>query len=327
MRNRSAGSAASALYVSARILIGAVVWLGFVSFKLPSPLETAWAEALLLFAALVLVPIGFELHDRAKVPAPPPRLRRWIDAIEGPAAVLLVLAFHVERGALAALLAAPWTLTTALFALGDLEDVRARGVRSLSSVCLAATPLFLAIGGAWTACDRLGVRPLDFDPVIVLLTAVHFHYAGFALPLATGLAIERSKDPATFVAGFGVVAGVPLVAAGITASQLGYGPALECAAAWVLALGGASSAWLHLGLALGSDERASARGAWAIAGVALAASMLLAALYGSRAWLPIAWLDIPWMRALHGTLSAFGFALCALGGWRLAVSAQRPSEA
>jgi outer membrane biosynthesis protein TonB len=34
-------------------------------------------------------------------------------------------------------------------------------------------------------------RPLDFDPVIVLLTAVHFHYAGFLLPLCTALAARE----------------------------------------------------------------------------------------------------------------------------------------
>ena len=153
----------------------------------------------------------------------------------------------------------------------------------------------------------------------MLLTAVHFHYAGFALPLATGLALERSKDGAAPLAGFGVVAGVPLVAAGITATQLGSGPILECVAAWVLALGGAASAWLHLSLALGSAERASARIAWGIAGVALAASMVLAALYGARSYLTIGWLDIPSMRVLHGTTNAFGFALCGLCGWRMAL--------
>jgi hypothetical protein len=45
--------------------------------------------------------------------------------------------------------------------------------------------------------------------------------------------------------------------------------------------------------------------------------MALAALYGSRAFLPVSWLDIPWMRALHGTANAFGFALAGLLGWWL----------
>lgn len=36
-----------------------------------------------------------------------------------------------------------------------------------------------------------GYRPLDFAAVIVVLTAVHFHYAGFLLPIFTGLAVRR----------------------------------------------------------------------------------------------------------------------------------------
>ena len=54
-------------------------------------------------------------------------------------------------------------------------------------------------------------------------------------------------------------------------------------------------------------------------GVALAASMVLAALYGARSYLTIGWLDIPSMRVLHGTTNAFGFALCGLCGWRMAL--------
>jgi hypothetical protein len=35
---------------------------------------------------------------------------------------------------------------------------------------------------------RLGVRPLNCETIMVLLTAVHVHYAGFVSPLLTGLA-------------------------------------------------------------------------------------------------------------------------------------------
>lgn len=57
---------------------------------------------------------------------------------------------------------------------------------------------------------------------------------------------------------------------------------------------------------------------WALAGVALAASMVLAGLYGTRALFPVAGLDIPWMRALHGSANAIGFALAGVLGWVLA---------
>ena len=70
---------------------------------------------------------------------------------------------------------------------------------------------------------RAGLRPLGFPDLIVLLTAVHFHYAGFALPVLTGLVARVLGGPAAGAACLGVIAGVPLVAIGITDAQLAPG--------------------------------------------------------------------------------------------------------
>ena len=47
--------------------------------------------------------------------------------------------------------------------------------------------LYLPIGAGWLVLYRLGVRPLGFADVIVLLTGVHFHYTGFVLPIVAGM--------------------------------------------------------------------------------------------------------------------------------------------
>jgi hypothetical protein len=125
--------------------------------------------------------------------------------------------------------------------------------------------------------DRFGFRPLDFDPVIVLLTAIHFHYAGFALPLVTGLAARRLDSGTARLAAAGVIAGVPLVAIGITSTQLKAGPLIESLAAWVLAAAGILTASLHLRLAFGPG-RPLVRFLWAVAAVSLVGSMVLAAI-------------------------------------------------
>jgi YndJ-like protein len=177
--------------------------------------------------------------------------------------------------------------------------------------------IYLAIGGAWAVSDRLGFRPLDFDPVIVLLTAIHFHYAGFALPLVTGLAARRLDGGTARLAAAGVIAGVPLVAIGITSTQLKAGPLIESLAAWVLAAAGILTASLHLRLAF-APGRPLVRCLWAVAAVSLAGSMVLAAMYGSRFYIALSWLDIPWMRAFHGTANALGFGLAGLLAWVMA---------
>ena len=43
--------------------------------------------------------------------------------------------------------------------------------------------MMLPVGGAWMAADWLAIQPMGFDSLIVRLTAAHFHFAGFVLPL------------------------------------------------------------------------------------------------------------------------------------------------
>ena len=51
----------------------------------------------------------------------------------------------------------------------------------------------IVVGAVFAFMDRLGVRPFGFSTTIILLTAVHFHFAGFVLvlPLAGALAYRR----------------------------------------------------------------------------------------------------------------------------------------
>jgi len=157
---------------------------------------------------------------------------------------------------------------------------------------------------------------MGFALPIVLLTAVHFHYAGFALPLLTGLAGRTLGDGLlTRAAASGVIAGVPMVAVGITGSQLGLGPLLEGVAAVVTACAELLTAALYLRLAFQRSWSGAVRALWSLTTLALAGGMILAALYGLRTWVSVPWLDLPWMWALHGTANSLGFALAGLIAW------------
>jgi hypothetical protein len=313
-----------------RLVVGVLAWLGYLLVARPGPFDPAWPHALLLLAVLVLVPAGLRLAVRALPGLRAGSLLRAARHLHLAAGILLVLAYVDGQGAVAAVLSGAWLAVTGLVALaGFLRIVRRglRGARDDPGATVADAGLaFLAVGGAWVLADRLGYRPLGFSPLIVLLTGGHFHYAGFLLPLFAGLAIRRSgaagaPDLLARATGPLVVAGVPAVAVGITASQLGLGTWIEAAAAWTMAAGGLLVAWLHLRLALGRGAPAppAARALWAVAALSLAAGMVLAALYGARFLLPeVRWLDIAWMQALHGGANSFGFALPALAGWWLA---------
>jgi hypothetical protein len=242
----------------------------------------------------------------------------WLAAqLQFPTALFLVLSFACDEGLFAAILALPWLVTTALSASAGLVRIWRRGRGAWEELCVDAGLVYLVVGGGWAVLSRAGMRPLNFETVIVLLTAIHFHYAGILLPVLTGLAGRARPGVTARAASLGVVLGVPLVATGITATQLGLGSLLECTAAWVTAGAGLLTATLHLRLAMAPKWSWPVRVCWTIAGLSLATSMILAALYGFRAFAPLDWLDIPWMRALHGTANALGFGLCGVVGWSL----------
>ncbi len=175
--------------------------------------------------------------------------------------------------------------------------------------------MFLAVGGGWAVLSRAGATPLGFGPVIVELTAVHFSYAGFVLPLLTGLAAQRLPGIPGTAAAMGVVVGVPLVALGIL-----LGGPIETAAALLLAAAGLGAATLHLRLAAGAvPAGAPGRAAWGVAGASLVAGMALAVAYALGVRLGWDEPTIATMIRWHGGANAVGFALVGLVGWTLAV--------
>ena len=107
--------------------------------------------------------------------------------------------------------------------------------------------------------SRLGIQPLGFGDTIVLLTAAHFHYAGFAAPILTGLAGRILSDaPSTtrrlfVVAGIAITIGTPIVATGITVS-----PVLALVGTLIISLGLALLSERHMQRPLLFAERVQA---------------------------------------------------------------------
>jgi hypothetical protein len=177
---------------------------------------------------------------------------------------------------------------------------------------------FSAVGGVWVLADRTGYSPLGFSPAIVSLTAVHFHYSGLILPLVAGL-VQRELFflRLSSRAAVGVILGVPAVAVGITATQLGWGMSLERAAACGLALAGMAVAILQVRIALEGRLALGSRVLLGIGGASLFIGMVFAVVYALRGiFAGTAGLDLPQMRLIHGTVNALGFALCSVLGWR-----------
>jgi hypothetical protein len=289
-----------------------------------SVLQPGWAITLFLFAPLVLVPLALAVLttvDRhLKYPG------RWglVLLVQPPAALLLVGAFAQPVGPWAAALAVPWLCFTGLIGLTGLFHALPWKQRSFDELCIYAGMIYLPAGGAWAVLSRWGLRPLGFSDLIVLATAVHFHYAGFILPILTGLAGRVLPRRMAWAASASVVAGVPLVAAGITLSAFAV-HLPEWLAAWFMCLACFLVAALQLRIALHAGPRVS-RGLLAISSGAIVAAMLLAALYALGAYCGLPWLTIEAMLPWHGAVNAFGTTLCGLLAWNLTSEKVRVAE-
>jgi hypothetical protein len=185
------------------------------------------------------------------------------------------------------------------------------GDAGLKAVTKVSGNVFLVVGAAWAIASCGGYPVLGFDPVIVQLTAIHFHYAGFALPVLTLKAVEVTPGRATNVTLLLILAGVPAVAAGIAARS----PSVQVVATSILTAGCMLVAVRQFRAAF-SIDRSVSRTLLALSAVCLVSGMALASLYAVGQWTGRDWIDIPTMIKTHGLVNAVGFAFCGLMGWQ-----------
>jgi len=305
-------------------ILGGLIWCTLLAGTLLDRLAFAWIELLFLFAPLVIVPLGLELTSRTErgmgqgiAPSWPERIARTIQL---PAALLVVASFFCERGQLEAILAAGWFVFCAILACAGILRIRRGALKLLDHAIPAISFLYLPIGAAWLLASRIGLEPLHFQEPVVLLTAVHFHYAGFSAPLLAR-SVGRALDPAKAARGIGIsfriVALGVVLGPGILAAGFVIHPASKLLAALVLAASEIGLAALFF-LALRKVHGVVARFLIGLAAAAVLFSMVLAAIWAIGEYPLQPFVGLGEMARLHGSANAFGFTLCGLLGWILA---------
>jgi hypothetical protein len=280
-----------------------------------SALPLSDIDRFLLLAVLVVTPLALSLCERDVIPT----ARGWVPPLQLLAAVLVVASYAVADRIEAGALSAAWLVFAAGAAAGVRRVVWERTIvaRDTPVLCAAVAMIDLLVGAAWLTAARGGLLPLRFGEPLVSLTAIHFHYAGFAVAVLAGVAVSRLRAAAHRSRGVamvaaGVLAGPPAVAVGFLVSAGARALAVSIFTAAVVGL-----AVLLLRVA-GSEPRRLARTLLATAALAVLFSIFLACAYAWGEWSGAAYLTIPRMVAVHGWVNAFGFTVPALLGLRLA---------
>jgi len=288
-------------------MVGAILWAVVALAPLDPNLGIGTIEKLFLLGPLVVVPMGLHLASRRS---------QWWTTVT---ATAVVASFLVPTGARAGMLCVPWLMTCVVIGIiGAIRLARmvSPGERDEQRICQAVGMMGLVVGGVGLLQSRAGLEPLGFHEPLVLLVAVHFHFAAFVTPLAAGEVVKRMRDDGGRMK-WGLTAcaicGSPMLAAGyvshVAVMRL-IGASLLVVALVIVAI------WLLLNLR--KIRPGVARVLLGVSAVSVVAAMAYASLYALADFLGQVWVSIPQMARTHGALNAVAFSVCGLWGWNVA---------
>ena len=291
---------------------GLIAWVVLLLGTTADSASIELIHRIVLFGVMVVVPLGLSLV--------PPSTDSWLYniavATTSLAAILTTISFFLDKGVLAAVLVCGTFVVYIVIALYGVTRLISRGGPTpLAELSIDAGLLYLPVAGAWLVIYRLGIQPFGYGETIILLTVVHFHFAGFAAPIIAGmngrvLATRNYPEPMFAFAVFAIVAAMPLVAAGITLS-----PVIGLFGALLLSVGLVLLAVLTLGWVRPTIVDPGKQILLIFGALSSCSAMVLASLYSYSLATHTLILTIPMMAMTHGILNAFGFVAGSLFVW------------
>lgn len=273
-----------------------------------TPTQASWAITMVVFAALFLVPVAIQQISKS------PSVFFLSDDIllwHLPCAMFLALSFLMNRSPLAGIFSLPYASWC--------MEVFLRGIKfekKLSYLTYLTTFAFLVNASIWLLFDRFGIQPAGFSTWIVILTGVHFHFAGFALMASMSLFLSLNpQNQSSRITIIAIIIGIVLTALGIVATQLGWGHELETIAGVWMSIAAAAAGFIFIKYSF--SQLSPTKYLWLVGGVCLILAMVLAFLYAMRPVFALEFLSMSFMQAIHGTLNALGFGTLVLLGWAL----------
>ncbi|WP_227938835.1 YndJ family protein [Alkalihalobacillus deserti] len=299
--------------ITVQASLGLLFWL--ISFYF---LDVPQIERLLLFAMLVILPLTLyltETKDRKGNYFKTYLLSVYLYPV---AALLAFISFFFPIGITAGILSIAWLLWTSLVFLYGLFRLLARGIYFIEEISIDIGLMYLVLGGVWFSIFQFGFDVMEFGSIIILLTAIHFHFSAFITPIFVGLLgrVLRHCDGHLHIIyriiAIGVMVSSLGIAIGITFSRL-----IEFIFVVVFVICLWAYAYFTIVTIRKDLLNKFAYVLLVFSSGTLVFTMVLAFYYGLGRLLHIELISIPDMVWLHGIGNAFGFVFLGVIGWFL----------
>ncbi|CAM3876435.1 hypothetical protein BAQ48_01880 [Bacillus luti] len=175
-------------------------------------------EAIILLSILLFIPMSFCIIDKRTRNGSYLLFNKSVSFLYPVAAICAMLAFVTNQYFFAII----WFIYTGIVALFGINRLLERGRKPLEETAIDSAFIYLFLGGFCFFASVAKISIMQFSSDIVLLTAAHFHYSAFLLPLSAGLiGRKREKRSKVYDAIMFIIVISPMtVAIGITYSRI-----------------------------------------------------------------------------------------------------------
>jgi hypothetical protein len=267
--------------------------------------ENPWPFLMLTIAQLVYVPFALRLITSNK-----DRFSKRYYYFAIPAYLAVALLQITPDSKWNGLLAAVYLAFTIIIALYGLSRFINRGFTHLEEFAIDAGLVYISLGGAWFFAYVTGIDT-GFSPLITWLTAIHFHYSAFLLPIFIGLLGRLYKPRIYRIVCLILLVSPLIVAIGITISRW-----IELLSVGLYIIGLAGFILIACKTTFANKMQK-----WLvrISFGALGVTIIFSLLYALGNGFGLTSVNIDFMLRFHGVLNCVVFALFGIVGWSLHV--------
>ncbi|MFJ5621900.1 YndJ family protein [Peribacillus loiseleuriae] len=264
-----------------------------------------WHVLLLTAAQIVYVPLTLKL-----IMTKGDWFSKFYPYISIPAYLSITLIQLTTNTEWDVLFAAIYLLFTFVVALYGLDRFLMIGFTHIEEFSINMAMIYLAMGGIWYFAYTANIDT-GFTPMLTWLTAIHFHYSAFLLPIFVGF-LGRVYKPQSYRLITSIILLAPMiVAVGITFSTV---IELLSVIAYMIGIYGV----IHLSCQA-AFSRALQKWLVCLSFAALGITILFSLLYASGNLFGSHSISIDFMLHFHGIVNAIGFALTGIIGWSISV--------